>query len=72
MATRAKPEPLTDPVDTMPIMDLVRETLPDPDWFLDTPNGVFGGRTPRECLADPAGELKVRQMMGAIRYGIFA
>jgi len=74
MATKktAKPQPATDPDFTTPILDLIREVVPEPDLFLDSRNTVLGLRTPRDVIQDPAGERRVREMVLRYKYGIYA
>lgn len=71
MPTRATP-PVADPDYTVPILDLIRDVVPEPDLFLDSRNTALDLLTPREAIRTPAGELAVRQMVLRYKYGIFA
>ncbi len=72
MAARVKPRPSTGPDQMRPILELVRDVVPDPDAFLNTANGALGGETPRDAVTRPAGEAAVRQLVLSYKYGIFS
>lgn len=67
--TAATPTPvLTDPDLTKPIMDLVREVVPDADVWADAWNGRLGGRTPRSFFGRPE-EAILRDLLRAAKWG---
>ena len=43
----------------------------DPDAWLETPNSVFGGRTPAKVIKDGE-EQKVRDFLRALKHGMFS
>jgi uncharacterized protein (DUF2384 family) len=48
------------------------ETIVDnPGLWLDSPNPLFGGRTPRELLGTPDEKL-LEDWIGAVKHGMFS
>ena len=67
--TAATPTPvLTDPDLTKPILDLIREVVPDADMWVDAWNGRLGGRTPRSFFGRPEEDI-LRNLVLATKYG---
>jgi hypothetical protein len=67
--TAPTPNPvLTDPDLTKPILDLIREVVPDADVWVDAWNGPLGGRTPRSFFGRPE-EAILRDLVLATKYG---
>lgn len=58
----------TDPDLTKPIMDLIREVVPDADTWVNAWNGRLGGRTPRSFFGRPEEDI-LRNLLRAAKQG---
>ncbi len=68
MTTATPAVVLNDPDLTKPILDLVREVVPDADVWVDAWNGRLGGRTPRSFFGRPEEDI-LRNLLLATKWG---
>jgi uncharacterized protein (DUF2384 family) len=58
------------PFEELSTLQMVRDYFADPESWLDHPNPVFGGRTPRSLLGT-SDEAMLRDRLIAAEYGLF-
>ena len=68
MTTATPAVAINDPDLTRPILDLIREVVPDADVWVNAWNGPLGGRTPRSFFGRPE-EAILRDLVLATKYG---
>ena len=68
MTTATPSAAINDPDLTKPIMDLIREVVPDADVWVNAWNGRLGGRTPRSFFGRPEEDI-LRDLLRAAKWG---
>lgn len=53
-------------------LELIAEIVPDSHWWLNTPNTMFGGKSPQDVLNEGTHADVVRQRVLAYKYGVFS
>jgi hypothetical protein len=66
---RAKRVP--NPDQTVDITKLIDEVIPDPDFWKNTPNSLFGGQKPADFIGTPR-EQYLRDIVLSVKYGMFS
>jgi hypothetical protein len=57
--------------DDAPIMDLILDVVPNAQFWIDSPNTLFGGESPRTMIERDQAE-RVRKTVLDYKYGNFA
>jgi hypothetical protein len=56
---------------SVPLLVLIADVIPDHQRWLDTANAAFGGVTPRSLIGGPD-EPRLRELVLAYKYGVFS
>lgn len=69
---KKRPQLPPDPDAGKTTLELIAEVVPNPDEWLNTPNTMFGGKSPQDVLNEGTYAEVVRLRVLAYKYGVFA